>query len=76
MAEAMWRQECKALWVLAFPLVAVQAGDQLKSLVDTAVMGRLGEQELAGVGLGNAFFFLIQLLGVGALMGFDPLIAQ
>ncbi|MEO1267736.1 MAG: MATE family efflux transporter, partial [Myxococcota bacterium] len=72
----MWRQECKALWVLAFPLVAVQAGDQLKSLVDTAVMGRLGEQELAGVGLGNAFFFLIQLLGVGALMGFDPLIAQ
>lgn len=70
------RRELRALWTLALPLAAIQLGNQLKSLVDTAVVGRLGDVELASVGLGNSFFFLVQIFGVGVMMGFDPMISQ
>jgi len=48
----------------------------LLGAVDTAVVGRLGEQELAAVGVGNALFFTFLLFGVGLVQGLDPLIAQ
>jgi MATE family multidrug resistance protein len=44
--------------------------------VDTAVVGRAGAVQLAGVGLGNGLFFAIAILGIGLLMGVDPLISQ
>jgi MATE family multidrug resistance protein len=45
-------------------------------VVDTAVVGRAGAVPLAGVGLGNALFFSVAVLGIGVMMGLDPLIAQ
>ncbi len=72
----MWRQEFVGLWRLALPLAGVRLGNQMKSFVDTAVVGRLGDVELAAVGLANGFFFVIAVLGLGAMMGFDPLVAQ
>ena len=74
--RALIREELGALWRLALPLAAVQAGNKLKGLVDTAIVGRLGEAELAGVGLGNICFFTFMIFGIGVMMGFDPLIAQ
>ena len=45
-------------------------------LVDVAVLGRLGARELAGAGLGNAIFFAFSIIGMGMVMGVDPLISQ
>jgi MATE family multidrug resistance protein len=45
-------------------------------VVDTAIVGRLGASELGAVGLGNACFFTLWIIGMGIVMGIDPLIAQ
>ena len=71
-----YRIELRELFRLATPLAAAQAGSTLMTLVDIAVLGRLGARELAAAGLGNAFFFGISILGMGIVMGVDPLISQ
>jgi MATE family multidrug resistance protein len=45
-------------------------------LVDTAVVGRAGAEPLAGTGLGNVLFFAVSVLGMGLMMGLDPLVSQ
>jgi MATE family multidrug resistance protein len=45
-------------------------------LVDTAMVGRLGSAALAGVGVGAGIFFVITVVGMGILLGLDPVIAQ
>lgn len=72
----MWSQQWSALWRLALPLMAVQAGNQLRSFVDTVIIGRLSAEDLGGVGLANAVFLAISILGMGVTMGLDPMIAQ
>ena len=59
------RAELSALVRLAAPLAAAQGGQALMGVVDTAVVGRAGAVSLAGVGLGNALFFSIAILGMG-----------
>lgn len=61
---------------LAVPLAAVQAGNQLMGVVDTAIVGRLGPAPLGAVGLGNGIFFALSTLGLGTMLGLDPLISQ
>jgi MATE family multidrug resistance protein len=75
-AQRPVRIELRALGRLAAPLAAAQAGQALMGVVDTAVVGRAGAVPLAGVGLGNALFFTVAVVGIGLLMGLDPLIAQ
>ena len=70
------RLELRALGRLAAPLAVAQAGQALMGVVDTAVVGRAGAVQLAGVGLGNALFFTVAVVGIGLMMGLDPLIAQ
>ncbi|HEX8169337.1 MAG TPA: MATE family efflux transporter [Thermoanaerobaculia bacterium] len=70
------RREVGALLRLAAPIAAAQAGTQLMGLVDVAVLGRYGARELAGAGLGNAIFFAVSIVGMGIVLGIDPLIAQ
>ena len=69
-------REFRELFRLAIPLAAAQAGTQLMGLVDVAVLGRLGARELAGSGLANAVFFAFSVMGMGMVLGVDPLIAQ
>ncbi len=70
------RTELRALFHLALPLAASQAGSQLMGLVDVAVLGRLGARELAATGVGNAIFFAISVFGMGIVLGVDPLVSQ
>ncbi len=70
------RMEFQQLLRLAVPLALTQAGQSLMGAVDTAVVGRTGAVQLAGVGLGNGLFFAIAFFGIGLLMGADPLISQ
>jgi MATE family multidrug resistance protein len=70
------RQELWALVILAGPLAAAQAGVALMGITDTAVVGRLGAAPLGSVGLGNGLFFFFCVLGMGVMLGLDPLISQ
>jgi MATE family multidrug resistance protein len=71
-----FRSELRQLLRLAAPLAAAQAGTQIMSLVDLAVLGRLGAREFGAAGLGNAIFFAISILGIGINLGVDPMISQ
>ena len=68
--------ELSALWKLALPLAAAQAGQALMGLVDTAVLGRLSAAAQAGAGLGNSISFTCTFFGMGVMMALDPLVSQ
>jgi MATE family multidrug resistance protein len=68
--------ELRALLRLATPIAAARLGFILLGIVDTAVVGRLGEIPLGAVGLANALFFAFVMFGGGLVMGIDPLITQ
>lgn len=68
--------ELSSLIHLAIPLIAGHAGSQLMSFVDTAMVGRLGPAALGGVGIGGGIFFAMTVIGMGSVLGMDPLVAQ
>ena len=70
------RSEVRALVRLAVPLALASAGQSLMAVVDAAVVGRAGAVPLAGVGLGSLLFFAVSVLGIGTMMGLDPLVSQ
>ncbi|MEI7704168.1 MAG: MATE family efflux transporter [Deltaproteobacteria bacterium] len=70
------RAEARALLRLAVPLALANAGQSLMTVVDAAVVGRAGAAQLAGVGLGSLLFFAVTVLGMGTMMGLDPLVSQ
>ncbi len=70
------RSEFSALTRLAAPIALTQAGQALMGVVDTAVMGRVGAAQLGAVGLGNGLFFTVSVLGIGLMLGMDPLLSQ
>ncbi|RLB51772.1 MAG: MATE family efflux transporter [Deltaproteobacteria bacterium] len=70
------RIEMRELLRIAFPLALSNVGNQLLGLVDTAVVGRLGEVPLGAVGLGGGLYFVVAVIGLGLMLGLDPLITQ
>jgi len=70
------RQEFGAMGRLAVPLGLAAAAQSLMGVVDTAVVGRAGAVPLAGTGLGNILFLAVTVMGMGLMMGLDPLVAQ
>jgi MATE family multidrug resistance protein len=68
--------ELRLLLRLAAPIAFTQAGYALMGLVDTAVVGRLGAGPLGAVGLANGLFFGVAVVGIGVMLGLDPLFAQ
>lgn len=68
--------ELRALWKLTAPLLLTQFGGMLLGVVDTAIVGRLGEVPLGAVGLGNNLYFTFSVLGLGITLALDPLISQ
>jgi multidrug resistance protein, MATE family len=70
------RSELSELLRLSAPLIVSHAGNQLMGLVDTAMVGRLGAASLGGVGVGASLFFAITVVGMGIILGLDPIIAQ
>jgi MATE family multidrug resistance protein len=68
--------ELRSLLRLAAPIAFTQAGYALMGLVDTAVVGRLGAAPLGAVGVANGLFFALAVVGLGTMLGLDPLFAQ
>lgn len=45
-------------------------------VVDTVMVGRVSPSDLAGVALGNVYYFAAVVFGMGTLFALDPVIAQ
>jgi MATE family multidrug resistance protein len=70
------RNDLRALISLALPVVVVQLGLMMMGVVDTMMVGRVSAEALGAVALGNIFFFLVAVTGMGTLMALDPLVSQ
>lgn len=74
--EAPASGDFRALVRLAVPVVVVQVGLMLMGVVDTLMVGRLSAADLAAVSLGNLYFFLFAVFGMGVLLSLDPVVSQ
>jgi len=70
------RTDFSELLALALPVVVVQVGLMLMGVVDSVMVGRVSAAALAGVALGNVYFFAFAIFGVGVVMSLDPVVAQ
>ena len=66
----------RELLKLALPIVTVQIGLMLMGVVDTMMVGRVSAEALAAVALGNVYWYMMTIFGLGVLMALDPVIAQ
>ncbi len=66
----------RTLFIIALPIIIQNLLQSLVNLIDTVMIGRLGETELAAVGLGNQIFFLLTLFLFGVGSGGSIFIAQ
>src|SRR5262245_51945255 len=68
--------EIAALVRLGAPLVATQMGFMLLGVVDSALLGHVSANALAATSLATQWSWVCLGLGVGIVLGIDPLIAQ
>ena len=70
------KQFYKRLLVLTLPIVIQNLITTSLNMLDTIMIGSLGEVQLAAVGVANQFYFLYSLLVMGIGAGCSILIAQ
>ncbi len=70
------RPDFQALLAFAVPMATVQVGLMLMGVVDTAMVGRLSAEALAGTALANVWFFAVSTIGMGTIAVLDPVISQ
>jgi multidrug resistance protein, MATE family len=73
---ASLRLELNVVSRLSIPVVLSQLGLMTMGVVDTLMVSRLGVTELGASALGNAWQWTWMSLGLGLVMGIDPLISQ
>jgi len=68
--------EVRALLRLGGPLLANNLAIAGMAFADTVMAGRLSARDLAAVAVGSSFWLLALLLGLGTLMGLNPITAH
>lgn len=66
----------KSMFAIALPIALQNLISSSLNMVDTVMIGRLGETEIASVGLANQIFFLLALLLFGTNSGASIFVAQ
>jgi MATE family multidrug resistance protein len=61
---------------LAGPVVLAELGWMAMGVVDLVMVGALGAESIAAVGLGNIAYFAVAVAGIGMLLGMDALASQ
>lgn len=70
------RADVRELLQLAAPVALVQVGLLSMGAVDTIMVGRVSATDLAAVAIGNLYFFMSAIFGMGVLFALDPVISQ
>ncbi|MEM7307571.1 MAG: MATE family efflux transporter [Planctomycetota bacterium] len=71
-----WRREIRDQLRLALPVITIQVGLMLMGVVDTLMMGRVSDVEMAAVAIGNTWHFGMLCFGLGCLQALDPIVSQ
>lgn len=66
----------RKVFVIALPIVIQNLITSSLNIVDTIMIGSLGEREIAAVGIGNQYFFLLNILMMGVFSGIGVFISQ
>ena len=66
----------KNLFTIAFPIILQDFLSSFVNMLDTVMVGQLGAVDIAAVGLGNQFFFIMSLGVFGIASGGQIFIAQ
>lgn len=66
----------RSLWILALPIAIQSFITSSLNLVDNVMVGKLGEQAIASVGLANQFIFIFSLCIMGVNAGASVFMAQ
>lgn len=66
----------RSMLAIALPVMAQSLIASLINMVDTIMVGRLGEEEIAAVGIANQYFFLFMMFLIGLNTGVGVFIAQ
>ncbi|MCW8884128.1 MAG: MATE family efflux transporter [Motiliproteus sp.] len=69
-------QRIKAILVLGLPIIGGMLSQSLLNLIDTAMVGSLGENSLAGVGVGGYANFMAIALIMGLSSGVQSMVAR
>ena len=69
-------RDSRAILRLAGPLIVNNVVLAGMMLANTVVAGRLGPEPLAGVAVGNSYYQMFWLLGLGVLMSISPIVAH
>ncbi|MFA6031079.1 MAG: MATE family efflux transporter [Elusimicrobiota bacterium] len=65
--------ELRSVVHLAAPIALMQTGMVLYGTVDTLMVGRLGPEAIAVVGISGSTYFMLFIVAMGLLLGIDPL---
>ena len=61
---------------VAWPLILAHVAQNSLSFIDTMMVGRLGEQSLAGIAIGGTVFFFIVFILSGMILAVGPMASQ
>jgi MATE family multidrug resistance protein len=70
------RQETRTIFSISLPLVAAYLAEMGMMITDMIIVGRLGSNELAAVGLTADWFYVLLLIGMGVVSIVGVLAAQ
>lgn len=69
-------REFVQLLQVAWPLILAQLAQNSLSFIDTMMVGRLGEQSLAGIAIGGTVFFFVVFILSGMILAVSPMVSQ
>ncbi|UCE02765.1 MAG: MATE family efflux transporter [Candidatus Latescibacterota bacterium] len=72
----MDRLEIRDTLHLAIPVVLARLGGIAMGIADTIMVGRIGQEPLSAVALGNALSFTVLVACLGTLTALDPVVSQ
>jgi len=72
----VYREESGKLFRLALPLALAQVAQSTTALVDTLMVGRLGDDALAGIAIGATLFQITHLVPAGVIQSVTPIVSQ
>ncbi|MGL5150615.1 MAG: MATE family efflux transporter [Clostridium sp.] len=66
----------KKVFIIALPIIIQNLITSSLNIVDTMMIGKLGENEIAAVGIANQYFFLLNILIMGLFSGIGIFTSQ
>ncbi len=70
-----YKNQFKETLSLALPVIITQIGFVMMGVVDSVMVGRIGDAPLAASSISVGFFFIITVVGLGIVMAMTPMVA-